>query len=177
MSQPHAGVTLIELLVALAVMVVLAATAAPLVGNMREKQRVAAATEAVLAQVMLAKSESGKRSEEIRVEIKDGANWSVGVSDVGSCDPAGTDCTLSYVESNGAAVTKLQVINSSEYTGVSIASSSPDDIEFNPIRGTADSGTVVLQSDNYETRILVSSFARVRVCSPTSAKLGRYPDC
>lgn len=182
MRRFSAGLTLIEMLATLVVMIVLAATVVPTVSSMREKQRIAAATEAVNAQVMLAKSESGKRSETIHVAIDTGSAWAVGVSDVAGCDPSGTTCTLNYVESNGSVITKVQAINGSDYPNTTIAGSSPGDIAFDPVRGTTltDNGsdTVIIQSDSYQTRVVVSAFGQVRVCSPSgSNKLGRYPDC
>jgi hypothetical protein len=55
---------------------------------------------------------------------------------------------------------------------------SPDEITFSPIRGTVDSRTIKLESDDYEVRIAITSVGRVSICSPSgSDKLGRYPDC
>jgi len=174
------GLTLVELMVTLGVMVVLTLTVVPVYTGMRDKHHIAAATEAVNAQITLARSEAGKRSATVYVAIEDGSNWAVGVSEVTGCDPegGGTDCTLSYVESDGTAVTKTHTITSTDYPGVSIAASSPSQIGFYSVRGTADSGTVTINSDSYQTRVEVSAMGRVRVCSPSgSTKVGRYPDC
>jgi prepilin-type N-terminal cleavage/methylation domain-containing protein len=172
------GFTLIELIVTVAVLVIISMTVVPLVQDMLQKQRIAAAAEAIHAQVMLAKSESYKRSTPIYVAIDEGGAWALGVSDASGCNPSGTDCTLTYVESDGTTTTVQRTISSTEYPGASMDGDSPDEISFNPIRGTADSRTIELESEDYEVRIIVNSTGRVRICSPAgSDHLGRYPDC
>jgi type IV fimbrial biogenesis protein FimT len=178
MRRAGAGLTLIEMLVTLAVLIVLTATAIPLVSKMREKQRITAATEAVTAQITLAKSESAKRSADIYVAIHTGSDWAVGVSETSGCDPEGTDCILKYYESDGSSVNRVHTRDSSDYPGTTIENSSPSEISIDPVRGTMTQGTVKITSDDYEIDIKTSTFGRVRICSPSgTTKVGRYPDC
>lgn len=176
-SIPY-GFTLIELIVTVAVLTIMAVTVVPLVQDMVQKQRIAAAAEAIHAQVMLAKSESGKRAVPVYVAIDEGGSWVLGISDASGCNPSGTDCTLTYVEADGTTTTQQKTISSTEFPGASIEDDSPDEITFNPVRGTADSRTITLESDDYEVRIVVGTVGRVSICSPSgSDHLGRYPDC
>lgn len=191
--QRQAGFTLIELVVALAVMAVLALTAIPLTTDMLERQRVVAAAEAVQAQFATAKSESYKRSQDFYVRLAEsGNNWAVGLSDRdNSCNPltvtdpdASNACSVSYQEADGTTTRVLRVINSTMYPGTEVDSDAST-FSFNWLRGTSTADTVEIDGTDsdpeYEVRLIVNPFGRMKMCSPAtsgdSKKIGRYQDC
>lgn len=50
--------------------------------------------------------------------------------------------------------------------------------EFEPVRGTAENGTIGLRLGNkFEMRIIVSPIGRVRICSPAERMVGGYSTC
>lgn len=173
----QSGLTLIELVVALAVVIILGITVVPFITDMLQKQRLVAAVEAVHGQFVQAKSESFKRSSEIIVGLSTGSSWHVGVSDRSGCDSSTGDCRLRYVEADGSTTSIGTAISSTEYPGVTLSSTGTT-FTFDPVRKTMTSGTVTLDTSDYQAKVETSVIGRVLICSPSGTKsLGRYEDC
>jgi prepilin-type N-terminal cleavage/methylation domain-containing protein len=172
------GVTLIEMSVTLLVLAVIVVVAVPSFRGMYERRRVVAAAEQVYNQLRLARSEAIKRSAEVHASFSDNdsVNWSFGISDDAvTCDSTaalGTanDCTLDI---DGTDV--LEAFSSEDYPNVSMTFSSAS-IDFDPIRGTAQSLTVSLVSGDYWAQVRVSPLGAVRLCSPDGSVWG-MPAC
>jgi Tfp pilus assembly protein FimT len=160
------GFTLIELMVTLAVAIILTMLVVPAVQGLMERQRLSAAVEAVQAQVALAKSEAGKRSGEVAVNVRPGEGW---------------DVALVYFD-QGTASTVSRLIDGDAYAGVSMTLPADDDgLTFEPVRGTvrgivdpAAPPVVRLASANHQVDISVDVIGRMSICSPN---FGRYPTC
>lgn len=194
------GFTLIELMVAVAVMVIIGLVAVPSVQRMVERNRIVSTVEAVYAQLALAKTESYKRSQQIFVRVVDNGDgtWGVGVSDVAACDPLETDasqadaCTLPFTESDGSTTRVLRAINNNTFTAseVQAEDEASDSVittfTFDPVRGTVTpAGEVEVEYEpvedrEYEVKVLVSATGRLRICSQAGdSRVARYPsnDC
>lgn len=89
------GFTLIELMVAVALLGIVLAIAAPSMSDYIDKRRVINAAEAVYSQFLYARSESVARSETVFVSFSTNGTdtWSVGVSTTPDCDPTVTTVT------------------------------------------------------------------------------------
>jgi len=49
---------------------------------------------------------------------------------------------------------------------------------FDPVRGMARNGTVVVTTNKYQARVVISTLGRVRICSPNNAlRIQAYPTC
>jgi Tfp pilus assembly protein FimT len=152
---------LIELMVTLAVGVILTMLALPAVQGLLERQRLTAAVEAVQAQVVLAKSESAKRSQDVSFQVAGGPAWT---------------STLSYVD-QVSAQTFSRTLLADDYAGVQVlapAAGSSLTLVFEPVRGTVNAGELTLASVNHQVRVAVDDVGRMTICSPT---YGRYPSC
>ncbi|MCG6861348.1 MAG: GspH/FimT family pseudopilin [Chromatiaceae bacterium] len=174
MTGKARGLTLPELVVTLAVAGTLLALAIPSFSRMVERKNLQAATETLVSDLRLARSESAKRNQDVRVSFKAGENWCYGLRDTSAdCDCAAADCTMDGV---------LTVQSGVEFNDVKLDSTSfsGNKTTWDHLRSTADNGTAVLKTGKtgYETRIMVSSImGRIRTCSPTSHKVAQYPDC
>ncbi len=98
------GLTLVELMVAVAVVGVLLSVGIPSFTNMIDTNRIKGAAETLYANVQRARSESIKRNGDIYVNFSaDGsATWVYGVSDL-------TSCTLSVTDATNAAACAITV--------------------------------------------------------------------
>lgn len=153
------GVTLLELLVTIVVLAILVTIAVPSFRNLAERRRLVNATEAFYADLQFARSETVKRSRSLTVNV---ANSCLTISDT----PA------SPVQVIASTCISLFPSISLETTGMPMV--------FDRVRGTPSptGGTLVLTSSSgLETRVIVSRFGRVRICSPAAKKVGGYPSC
>lgn len=171
------GVTLIELLVATAVLAILAAIAVPYYGDYVERQRWEGATEAVYSMVLQAKRASISNNQDVYF-VAYGLNtssWCATFSETSSA-VASADCSAGYV--NTPANSSVR-INSSSYPNIVLLSSisgSASIIGFEMPGITVDSPqTLTLRSSRLgDIDVVLSSTMQVYVCSDD---LSRYPDC
>ncbi len=149
------GFTLVELIVVIAILGILVSVAAPSFTRTIEKQHIVGAGEAVLLDLRWARSESIKRNTLVTVTFTDGSAsaWQYAIS------PA-TKTVNSAIINDFDDVALSQNFNSNT-------------LVFNPVRGTANAGTIILTSPNYTSNIVVSFLGRVRLCG----NLSEYEAC
>ncbi|NIC40164.1 GspH/FimT family protein, partial [Aquabacterium sp. A08] len=141
--------------------------------SMRETLRLKGSTEAVQADLRLAKSESIKRSGNVSVTFRaSGTSWCYGFSQDTACNcntPA--SCVLDGVEYRW---------DNTAYPGIALESNvSGNRFSFQYRRGTVTAGNVHLTAPNGKAlRVVVSGLGRIRMCSPRGeSKVSGYPDC
>lgn len=142
------GITLIELMITLVVLVVLISLAAPSMTNLLENRRIAGASQAVFEQVQYARTEAIKQSRPIFVVVDDGTNgdgWCLGVSDAPNCNCQLTDvededaCTVIVAVDAGDADPEQRVvrrIHADAFPTIALATL-PLEVRFSPVRGIA----------------------------------------
>ncbi|MDG4868258.1 GspH/FimT family pseudopilin [Guyparkeria sp. 1SP6A2] len=179
------GFSLIELMVTLVVLAVLVSMAMPML-DVLDKRRVIGAAEAVYSEFQFAKSEAIKQSRDIRVEVIDGNEWCVGVTDKDSCICTTTDpednnaCTVTVYDIAGdKAIDVLRTVRAEEHAGVSVLDDTGFPLEFDSLRGMLNGvgNTVELQSeDGVRLDVVVSRMGRIRLCGQNEP-VGGYPQC
>ena len=170
------GVTLIELMVALAVLVIILTLSLPSFTDLITRHRLKGATEKLYQDLQLGRSEAIKRGVEVSISFHPSSSvWCYGKSLHHSCDcTEKVNTRPDYCQIDGVA----KITDGAGHNGVSLIDTTftGDNTGFDPFRGiSTDSGSVVFRSGGYSTRIVVSGLGRVRICSDDDA-LG-YPSC
>lgn len=200
-KKPYStGLSLLELLISIAVMGIIISVAVPNMAEFSVNQRLAGAAEQVYGHLQQARSEAIARNTELYVNFAvDGtSSWIYGLSSVNSlCSLAVTDpatanaCVMPIDDGDGnldpgdgsvdTGDLVLMRFSGVEYDDVSMDiagfSSGSTQILFDPVRGTASSGQVNLESSNGSLlRVAVSLLGRVTLCSPDGSVDG-YGTC
>lgn len=138
-AKKNQGVTLIELMIAIAVVAILAVIALPSFERTLERRRLVGAAENLFGALQYARSEAIKQNRLIAIDVDDGTTWCYGIDyDDGDADAtdgddgAGCDCnTPATCTINGVQ----KVTSSGEYLGITL-DSSVTSVSFDPMRGT-----------------------------------------
>lgn len=188
------GFTLIELMIAVVLLVILVAMAAPSFVDTLDRRRVINATQALTAQVQQARSLAVTRNREVSLVIQrvDGSDWCFGLTDTGACDctvtsDADADACLVVVPdpdplSNPGPT--LVRADASSYPGVELGPIADGQftLTFEPTRGLRTDGggpAIAANADSHtfrsprglETTIRVNLIGRIQTCSPSGAAL------
>jgi len=167
-NQPL-GFTLPEMMVAVAILGILAAIAAPSFTDMLERRRLVSATETIMSDLRWARSEAIKRNTNITVTFTDGSPWAYEINT--AADPVALPIVCPPPDTSLKAVCSSAV---NDFADITLAGS---DTTFNPVRGTAGNGTITLTSANGNAlNVVVSTLGRVRICSQ-SGHVGGYDAC
>jgi type IV fimbrial biogenesis protein FimT len=177
----HAGVTLIELMIGLAVLAVLLAIAAPSFADFFEKARVKGAADDLTNFLALARNEATKRDRNVRV-VAGGAvgAWCFGAN--ASPEPVPTapvgaaatcDCT---VATQCMVAGTRTVFDSTNYLGVTL-DAIDDDVTFDRKLGSLttlvgtqmDFSSRPLRNGRYILRVNISPMGHARACVPPGA--------
>lgn len=180
------GLTLVEILVALVVLGVIAAVAAPSLADMMERRRVVAAAGELVSLFNYAKSEANSLGDRLTMHLETPTDqtscarlttW--GTFDHCSCAFSGTDvCSI------GSAKTVREFVLPKS-TGVSFSASAvwgPAGAQLLFVRNQHDIGvqnvqlTVTGRRTGAQLRVEYNNAGRVRTCSPNGS-IGGFPTC
>ena len=182
------GLTLVELMVTLSVLVILLSTAVPSFIDMFERHRLVGAAEAVFTHLQFAKSESLKRNKTVKMGFQTSGNdWCFGLTEEDTwngsqkcdCTSAGS-CWLDLDENGSRNTGEDFSLAGTRYPGVTLVDVADDThLNFNPARSTSNGATIKLASaDGQRMHIVVSGYGRILLCSPAGAnKVSGFEDC
>jgi len=194
------GFTLMESLVAMAIVGILLTVAMPSFSTFYSNQRLIGAAEQVYNLLQQARTESVGRGQTVYMNFSaDGSTtWTYGMShvtsacdltktvatDTGACRMVVSDGDAAFDTGSGATDTGDLVLYrfaSTDYIGVSLStaafSSGTTQIVYSSLRGTSTSGQINLTGANGNLlRVEVSLLGRAKLCSPDGS-LEAYPTC
>jgi type IV fimbrial biogenesis protein FimT len=164
--SPQRGVTLIEMAVAIAVTVIVAATAAPGLTSFIEARRLDAAATQLAADIQLVRTEAVARNLPIRLSIHGDAASSCWVVHTGGAAQCSCAASGPAVCSGDATEIKTVVLGASDRVGVqgNVAS-----MLFDPLHGTTTpTGTLrLVDAHGRAVHHIVNVMGRVRSCTPS----------
>jgi type IV fimbrial biogenesis protein FimT len=186
---PNAGFTLLEMLIALAVMAIIVSLSVPSMSTFYANQRLIGVAQQVYGHLQQARSEAVTRNVTtyVNFDVDGTASWEYGMSSANSlCDLTVTSpttasaCVISVDDGDGTldpgdgsvdtGDLVLMRFTDTDYPNVTmdIASFSSGDtqISFDPLRGTSTSGQVNLSSNGNSLRVTISLLGRVAICTP-----------
>jgi len=188
--QHQSGFTLVELMIAVAVMAILAMLAVPSFTTYLEKSRVRGAADDVLNLVAQARQAGVKQDRDVSLAITGlGDTWCIGANQaldpaVGSLAPAALACDCTVATACLVDAQRL-VMGSSQHEGVSLTSPSATltfdgrmGIRSDASTANADASSFDLTSQNgrFVLTVEVSPLGQATVCSKAGNILG-YPKC
>ncbi len=160
------GLTLIEVMIAVAILAIAASISIPMFMHFGEVSRTKLAAETFYNDVTRARSEALKNNANTAISIITGANWCYGATTAASCD-----C-------NSAGACNLGQVRSTNYKGAIDALTATDIttlITFDGERGFAQpSGTVTFTSGAGAISVVVTPAGSAQVCS---SDFGDYQPC
>jgi len=170
MTQRVRGFSLIELLVAVAVLAIITTLAFPAFQAPPHGHRGRAATETVSSQMRCGRSASRKQYPDLLEAIPAPANWCVGISNATGC-ACGTAGSCQYGPAAALAENNVRAEN---FSGVSLAATQAE-LQIDSRRGgTATSTTLTLTGgSSKEGRVTITPLGRVSICG----NVGGYASC
>lgn len=186
-DRKQAGVTLIELMVALSVLAILATVAAPSFARFMEKSRLRGAADEMASLIASARGEAVKRGRDVTISMGGtAAAWCIGANEAPTpavaaqfATSAACDCTVSTacLVDGGR-----RVVSSGEYGGVTasaVTASLTIDGKVGSVVGlSSTSVTLTSAGSNFQLQLTVSPLGQTRVCVPSGqTAIPGYPSC
>lgn len=183
------GFTLIELMVAVAIVAILAQLAAPAMQDLIDRRRLIGAAEAVYSLVQAGRSEAVKQSAALRVTASAGTadNWWVGLR-LGAVDCTGSaGAAPCQILENNVAVTKL--VAAADFPGVALTAQTLSSPAVNTTGVTyGERGFIPAPLPTTETEfkltsqrglvlnVRINQVGNIRICADSSNPWG-YSSC
>jgi prepilin-type N-terminal cleavage/methylation domain-containing protein len=152
------GITLVEVMIAIAIIAIVAAIAVPSYQSQIARQNLVLASENLVSDIKFARSEALKRSDEVEFAITSGANWSYVISDSTS--------------------NEIKNVSSSNYSGISgltLTNLASGAFSFDGVRGLANvptNTTVSFSASGDSATVVINVVGRAWICD-----LSGYEDC
>lgn len=161
------GITLIELLVMLAIVVILTLLAIPLFSSLTEHYRITTTAEELYASLQYARTEAVKRNTSVYVSVTTGDTWCYGIN-IGStcnCATAG-NCNLGSVSAPAAQLLSL-----------SASGLSSNSFFFDNVHGGASNSVTLTFTLYGQSSRITTSVGRLGNVSVCSTGVSGYTGC
>ncbi|GAC14409.1 prepilin peptidase dependent protein A [Aliiglaciecola lipolytica E3] len=167
------GLTLLEIMIVLSVIMLLATLGAPSIIQMLQHQQLKGTLQTSYFLLQQARSTAISQHNSVTAQFQKGSDWCIALSDTGPCNcQVKSACTVDNIEYRISALDYPQVKISDTTMG------KDQTIVFDGVRGTAigNAGTGVFSNGNETAKLIVSNLGRVRICMQ-QGKLGAFQKC
>lgn len=160
----HRGLTLIEIVIALAVLAILGAIALPGYGARADRERLHGAAEALAADINEARFEAARQGRDLHIGAQAGPAWCWSVATTADC-PCGS----------GQAC-QLRSADQSQHPGVTLHASGALVLLANGRAEPAGSGFELESPRGLRVRVSVGAMGRAHLCT-VRGESSRHPPC
>lgn len=187
MAKANQGFTLIELMVAVSVLAVLLALAAPSFADFFDKSRVRGAADSIVTLIATARGDAVKRGRNVTLSMRGNASaWCMGANEAATpalneavATSTACDCTSSsacFVDGS------RRVVTSTEFAGVTASAVTMTFVVDGKLGNLTPLGThaVTLTSPagRYQVQLNVSPLGQTRACTPSGQlSISGFPPC
>ena len=167
--------TLIELLIAMAVLLILIAVGSQSYHRLFAHQALVASAERLYQFLKLANEEAIKENKKVYVHFCQKAaasEWRMALSETSSCDCFIENSCLLNGKEQSSTLTDGKFV----FTSDADITFSGNKVSYNTMRFSINAGSVTLKDSDNNTIKVIQSAMRLRICTPNSARLG-YQAC
>jgi len=169
------GFTLVELMVAVAVVAILLISAMPAFGDLIDKYRLKGAADALHGEVQFARSEAIRRNQAVYMTFGTGANACFAIGTTTDCDCASCDVRTRTSAQFAADFPNILI------STVSAGNAAVGGFGLQPRQGTSDAAadvaiTLTSARSARQLRVVVGLLGLPRVCTPGGSLAG-YATC
>ena len=165
MRRRARGFTLLELMVALAIVAVLTTLALPSFGSMVARHRLKAAAEQLQMDLAELRLLSAQRAQPLHLDVSAGAQWCYALAVASGCD-----CRVPQA-------CQLKTVRAHDHPGVTLLEGDPLVVDARSTGALTHGRAALLQgSQGAQLRVGLTLLGRPKVCAPGSAVPG-YPGC
>jgi type IV fimbrial biogenesis protein FimT len=148
------GLTLLEVMVALAIVAVLTTLALPSFGSMMSRHRLKAAAEQMSMDLAELRLQATQRGQPMHVNLSAGAQWCYALAVASGCD-----CRVPQS-------CQLKTVRSKDHPGVTLLEG--PDLRLDPQPGLGGGAALLQGSDGTRLRVGLSPLGRPKVCAPAA---------
>ncbi len=165
MRRRARGLTLLELMVALAIVAVLLTLALPSFGSIVARHRLKATAEQLSADLAELRLLAAQRGQALHLDVQPGAQWCYALTTLSGCD-----CRV-------AQSCQLKTVRAIDHPGVTLVEGREMRVDAHVVGPVPSSGRALLQgSEGATLRVGLTPLGRPKVCAPSAAVPG-YPRC
>ncbi len=163
--RPHRGITFIEATIAVAIIAIVLAAAAPNFSTFISRQRLEGAAAELVTDIRFARSEAVQRSAALRLSVQHGADGDCYVLFTAASPTC--DCPDEGPAHCPSGAQEIKTVHLPQSRGVSLVSNVAG-LLFDPLHGTATpGGTLTLATkQGLALHAVVNLMGRVRLCAP-----------
>ncbi len=159
------GITLVELMIALAIIAILTSISLPHLGDFLARQKVRGATETVHTYLQFAKSEAIRNNKMIYVYFQKGTEWCLGLSESNRAEDC--DCSTESKDNGNCSINNIaqKIIKAEDFKGINLSATpffNNLNTSFNPHFGQTISGRFTLTMNSHTSTIIINNLGRVR---------------
>lgn len=165
MRTKQAGITLVEIVIVVAILIIVSAIAIPSYQQMIQNSRIKTAAESILSGLQIARAEAVKRNANVQFNFRTGSGWTVCLSPAtpGNCpttDDATTIQSRSGAETSAVTVTVAPASTTGPYVfnSFGMMTSPASSVAFNVVDNAA--------AGSRDLRVIVGTGGTVKSCDP-----------